>query len=476
MNRPYPFPFARAAMRLLPLLLLFAPLAAAQPIETAVAPLDVEPYREAAERIIEAALADSSAYDRTAYLCDTFGHRFSGSESLEASIDWVLEQMEADGFDGVRTQPVMVPHWVRGEESAEMVRPRREPLAMLGLGGSVGTPPEGVTAEVLVVGSFDELEARAEEAEGRIVVYNVPFTTYGETVQYRLHGATEASRVGAVASLIRSVGPVSLQTPHTGAMRYADDVDPIPHAALTIEGTTLLQRLQDRGERPVVTLRMEAETLPDAESRNAIADFLGRERPEEVVVVGGHIDSWDVGQGAMDDASGVVVTWEAVRLLKDLGLRPRRTLRVVAWTNEENGLRGARAYRAALSPDELANHVLALESDGGVFEPNGIGVSPEAAYAVLAPIAELVAPVVTESPRRDGVGVLSGGGGADISPLTAEGVPGAALLTEPERYFWYHHTAADTMDKLAPGELQRAVAATAVFLWVVAEMPERLPR
>ena len=459
-------------MRLLALFLFFsAPLAV--PLVAAQPALDVAPYRAAAEQIIEAALADSAAYDRLGIMVDTYGHRLSGSQALEDAIDWMLAEMEADGLENVRGEEVMVPHWVRGDESATLVEPRQHHLAMLGIGNSLGTPPGGITAEVVVVGSFEELEARAAEVPGRIVLFNVPFTTYGETVAYRVRGASEAARWGAVASLVRSVGPVSLQTPHTGTLVYDEALPRIPHAALTIEGAELLQRLADRGKRIVLTLEMDAEMLPDAVSRNVVAELVGREHPEEVVVIGGHSDSWDVGQGAMDDGGGVVVSWEAVRLLKDLSLRPRRTIRVVAWTNEENGLRGATAYRDAYL-SALDDHVLAVETDGGVFAPLGLGVTAsDAAFALLEPIGELMRPVLAEGERT---GITRGGGGADIGPLMAEGVPGAGLRVEGEKYFWYHHTAADTVDKLDAAEVQRCVAAMAIFAYVVAEMPERLPR
>lgn len=437
---------------------------------------DVEPYRAAAERIIQAALADSAAYERTAYLADTYPGRLSGSENLERAIDWTLAQLEADGLENVRAQEVSVPHWERGEESLALVEPYARPLAMLGLGGSVATPAGGITAEVLVVGSFDELAERADEVSGRIVVFNVPFTIYGETVQYRVRGAAEAARHGALAALVRSVTPISLQTPHTGSTRYVEDVPPIPTAAITIEDVELLQRFQDRGEPAVVTLHMSARMLPDALSRNVIAELVGREHPEEIVVLGGHIDSWDVGQGAHDDAAGVLVTWEAVRLLHRLGLRPRRTVRFVAWTNEENGLQGALEYRTALTDEELANHVFALESDSGVFEPVSFGVTAsDEAFARLKAIEPLLIPVLGQSEVRQ-TGVTRGGGGADIGPLMREGVPGAGFYTDDWRYFWYHHTEADTVDKLDPGHMARAVAAIAVFVYVVAEMEERLPR
>jgi carboxypeptidase Q len=253
-------------------------------------------------RLIAAATRDSAAWQRLAKLSDTFGPRFSGTPNLERAIDWVLGEMKKDGLENVRGEDVMVPRWVRGMESVELVSPRRQKLAMLGLGGSVGTPPNGITADVLVVSSFDDLKARAADARGRIVLYDVPFTNYGATVQYRGTGAIEAAKVGAVASLIRSVTPYSMRTPHTGGMRYDSTVTKIPAAALTVEDAMMLHRMQDRGEKIRLTLRMEAQTLPDAPSRNVVAELRGSERPDEIVVMGGHIDSWDVGSGAMDEA------------------------------------------------------------------------------------------------------------------------------------------------------------------------------
>ena len=384
--------------------------------------------------------------------------------------------MRSDGLESVRGQPAYVPVWIRGDESAMMTYPRVAPLEMLGLGGSIGTSAAGVEAEVMVVGSFEELEARAPEAEGKIVLFNVPFTSYGQTVQYRTLGAIRAARAGAVASLIRSVGPVSLSTPHTGTMRYDDDVPRIPHAALTVEGAAMLQRMVDRGERPRVRLTMEARTAPDRLSRNVIGEIRGRESPEEVVVLGGHIDSWDVGQGMQDDGGGCVVAWEAVRLLHELGLQPRRTVRVVLWTNEENGLRGGTTYADSVGASGAARHQLAIESDGGVFEPIGFGVSGvDGVYETLKPIEDLLMPVLGESPAG-ATGITSGGGGADIGPLMAMGVPGVGHRTANERYFWYHHTPADTADKLDAGAMQRNVAAMAILAYVAAEMPERLPQ
>jgi len=429
----------------------------------------VEVYRNDADQIIDTALSDSTGFDRLAYMCDTFGHRFSGSENLERAIDWILETMNADGLDNVRGEEVMVPHWVRGREVLTLLTPHERDLLILGLGGSIGTPAEGITADVLVVHSFDELQRRRAEAGGKIVLYNAAFTSYGQTVEYRTTGAIRAAEVGAVASLVRSVGPTSLYTPHTGMMRYADDVPQIPHAAVTVEDASMMQRMQDRGQRIQVRLSMEARTLPDAVSRNVVAEIRGWEKPEEIVVLGGHIDSWDVGQGAMDDGGGCVAAWEAVRLIKQLGLRPRRTIRVVLWTNEENGIRGGAAYRDAHLAD-LGDHILAIETDSGVFKPHGFGFQgTPAAYALIQEVGRLLE-------RIESGTITQGGGGADIGPIMREGVPGMGLSVDGEKYFWYHHTPADTIDKLDPHAFNLCVATLAVMAYVVADMPVRLPR
>lgn len=429
----------------------------------------VSTYQGAADQIIDAALADSLGFDRLAYMCDTFGPRFSGSQNLEDAIDWILEEMARDGLDNVHGEEVMVPHWVRGNESLTLVEPREQDMQILGIGGSVGTPAEGITGDVLVVKSFDELEARKAEADGKIVLFNAAFTNYGQTVQYRVRGASEAAKAGAIASLLRSVGPVSLYTPHTGTMGYEDGVPQIPHAAVTVEDAMMMQRMQDRGQQIRVRLMMEAQMLPDVPSRNVVAEIRGREKPEEVIVLGGHIDSWDVGQGAMDDGGGCVAAWQVVRLLKELGLQPRRTIRVVLWTNEENGIRGGDNYRD-VHLDELDDHILAIETDSGVFKPKGFGFSgSHNAYAIVQEIGKLL-------DRIEAGTITRGGGGADIRPIMNEGVPGMGLSVEGDKYFWYHHTHADTIDKLDPHEFNLCVATMAVMAYVVAEMPERLPR
>ncbi|MCC6245571.1 MAG: M20/M25/M40 family metallo-hydrolase [Gemmatimonadaceae bacterium] len=423
-------------------------------------------YAAVANRIIAAAQADSAgAWNRIAELSDRFGHRLSGSVALEQAIAWTEATMRKDGLDQVRRERVMVPHWVRGAESLELVAPRRQRLPMLGLGGSIATPPAGITAEVMVVASFEELTARAAEAKGKIVLYDAEWRDYGYNGAFRRQGAIAAAKAGAVASLARSAGPYSMRTPHTGNMSYDSTVRKIPHASVTAEDAMMMRRMIARGEKVRVTLKMSARMLPDAVSHNVMGELRGREKPDEIVVMGGHIDSWDVGSGAMDDAGGVVVAWEAIRLLKRLGLTPRRTIRVVGWTNEENGGRGGAAYRDA---HQREVHQLAIESDGGVFAPLGFGYTgPAATRPVIEAIGALLRPINAGK-------IEASGGGADIGPIMATGVPGMGLNVDGTRYFWFHHTDADTPDKLDPAEVQRCVAAMAVMAYIAADLEQLL--
>ena len=426
-------------------------------------------YQPEAQRLIQAATNSLFGFTRLATMCDTFGPRFTGSKNLESAIDWCLAEMKHDGFQNVRGEEVIVPRWVRGNESVELVSPRRRTLPMLGLGGSVGTPPGGITADVLVVTGFDDLKNRVAEAKGRIVLFNVPFTEYRETVIVRTQGAIHAARAGALASLIRSVGPFSMQTPHTGGMSYGDGVKKIPHAALSLEDANMLSRMAARGEPIRVRLKMEARTLSDGISRNVIAEIPGTKRPEEIVIVSGHIDSWDVGQGAMDDGGGCLAAWEAARLMLKLGLRPRRTVRVVLWTNEENGIRGAIQY-AKRHEAALAKHTLAIESDAGVFRPTGFGfLGSGRGMEIIRGVGKLLDPIGSGN-------IAKGCRGADVLKLVRGGVPVMHLEVDRKKYFWFHHTDADTIDKLVPAEFNRCVAAMAVMAYVIADLPETLPR
>lgn len=447
------------------------PVASPTPTPTPLPPptVKIDGYRAAAARIIGAALTSDRAYSRLAYLTDHIGNRLSGSKNLERAIEWAITEMKRDGLDNVRGEKVMVPHWVRGEESLEVLTPVPRKLQLLGLGNSIATPPEGISAEAVVVRNFAELDRLGDHVRGKIVVYNVPFTNYGATVAYRVQGASRAARYGAVAALVRSITPVSLQTPHTGAMNYDPNQPKIPVAAVTIEVAEFLQRLNDRGDRPTLRLKMEAKFLPDAESANVIAELKGTEKPDEVVLIGGHFDSWDVGQGAHDDGGGCIVAWEAARLLKELGLRPRRTIRVVLYTNEENGLRGGNAYRDAHRA-EISKHVLAIESDSGVYRPEGFGLAATAPLQVRANMLEI-------AKLLSGIGadqIAPSGGGADIGPITREGVVGASLDVDGTHYFDIHHTPADTLDKVNPRELALCVATMAIMAYTVADLPESL--
>ena len=446
------------------------PAASATPFVPAPpATVNIDNYRAAAARIIGAALTSDRAYTRLAHLTDAIGNRLSGSENLNRAIEWAAAEMKRDGLDNVRKEKVMVPHWVRGEESLELLTPVPRKLQMLGLGNSIATPAEGIAAEAIVVRNFFELERLGEQVRGKIVVYNAPYVDYGATVTYRLEGASRAARFGAVAALVRSITPVSLQTPHTGAMNYDPSQPKIPAAAITIEAAEFLQRMNDGGEHPMLRLKMEAKFLPDAEAANVIGELRGSKKPDEIVLIGGHLDSWDVGQGAHDDGGGCIVAWEAVRLLKELGLKPRRTIRVVLFVNEENGLRGGTAYHDAHRA-EIAKHVLAIESDSGVYRPEGFGLAGTAPLQVRSNLMEI-------GKLLSGIGadnIAINGGGADIGPLMREGVPGASLDVDGAHYFDIHHTQADTLDKVNPRELALCVATMAVMAYTVADLPESL--
>ena len=424
--------------------------------------------------ILGTALSDQQGWLRLEHLCYHIGHRLSGSESLQQAVEWAAGLMREDGQDNVRLQPVKAPHWVRGEESCVELKPASRELRILGLGMSVGTPLEGVESDLVVVRDFDELEALGRaRVEGKIVLYNAPYTSYGQTVRYRGNGASRAAKLGALAALVRSVTPHSLSTPHTGALRYAQDAPQIPAAAVTVEDSERLAGLHREGVPIRLRLRMGARMLPDADSANVLGEIRGREKPEEIVVMGGHIDSWDVGQGAHDDGASCMAALQALTVIRQLGLRPRRTLRVALWTNEENGLGGGRTYREALG-DGVESHVAAVEMDGGCERPVGFGLG--------LPEGEPRTDRALEQARQiasalSGIGadqISLGGGGADIGPLIRSGVPGFGLRTSGGRYFHWHHTDADTLDKVDPINFRRAIATLGVFGYGLADLPVRL--
>lgn len=437
------------------------------PMTTAAPPLPPA-LVNAAEAITRAAQGRTRAWELLGVMVDRFGHRLSGSRALEGAIDWSIEQMKRDGLSDARREKVKVPRWVRGAERARVVAPIERDLVILGLGGTVGTGGKALRGEIAVVESLAEIAAKGPALRGKIVVINQAMPSfdhdrnhshYGETVPIRSSGASEAARVGATAVLIRSVTASSLRSPHTGAVRYEDKTPKIPAAALTLEDAELLARLARRGPT-TVELSLGARTLPDSESANAVAELRGRELPDEVVLIGGHIDSWDVGDGSTDDGAGCLMAMEAAALLRELGLIPRRTIRVVLFTNEENGLRGGAAYYAAHGKER---HAAAIEADSGAGAPRGFGVSgaPEQIVAVQA-----------YAPLFEGLGaglIEPGGGGADIRQLTADGVLSLSLAPDGSAYFDLHHSPADTFDKIDPDHIGRNAAALALMAYILAE-------
>ncbi|KAJ7526660.1 hypothetical protein O6H91_16G017500 [Diphasiastrum complanatum] len=425
-------------------------------------------------------------------MTDTYGPRLSGSSALERALDWVKEEMEKDGLK-VQEEKVKVPCWVRGHEYATLLSPRVKSLRMVGLGGSVGTPNgKPLVAKVLVVSSFEDLKKREIEAKGKIVVFNVPFQNYGTTVNYRYSGPEAAEKEGAVAALVRSISPFGLQTVHTGEMGTAG----IPSAAVSLEDAEMFARMQARGQEVVIELYMEAHTLPDQLSRNLILEIEGSEKPNEIVVFGGHMDSWDIADGAMDDGGGAMVSWEVIRVLHNLKLTPKRTLRAVLFVNEENGAKGAQQYFQD-HEHELNLTSIAIETDEGTFTPYGISFQgSKAARAILNDIGMGLLSTI-------GAGNVTGSGvGTDIAYVCDQGVPcGNLLVLDPRignlsnnpcngfshppypeadplksAYFWYHHTEADTVDKLSPQQLQHCAAALGVWTYSIANLNSLLPR
>jgi carboxypeptidase Q len=425
-------------------------------------------YRATADRLIDAALADTDGYNRLAYLCYRIGNRLSGSTGLERAVAWSAEQMKAAGLSNVRVIPVKVPHWVRGAESARMLAPMDKPLHMLGLGMSIATPPGGITADVVAVSSFDELaKLGRDKIQGKIVVYNEPYTGYGPTRVYRSTGASRAAAFGAVAVLVRSATGLAMQIPHTGEMEYDAAQPKIPAAAISPEDAQMLARLYQDGVPVKVRLEMSARLEPDADSADVIGEIPGREHPEEVVVIGGHLDSWDVGQGAQDDGASIMACLQALALMKKLGLQPRRTVRVAFWVNEENGGRGGVAYREWVG-DQIRNHVAAIEMDGGAETPRGYSAGVDAAsMETLKQIGKLLEKVGASE-------ITGGGGGSDIGPLLRDGVPGLGERTVGTHYFDWHHTEADTLDKVDPQDFRKNLASLAVMSYVLADMPGKL--
>lgn len=438
------------------------------------------------KRLHSEALESDYAYKQVAYLCDNIGPRLTGSSQAQRAVEYVSAELRRLGLT-VQLEELKVPHWVRGLETGALVRyPGMAPgtsqkIVLTALGGSVATPPTGLNAEVIVVNSFDELNALPPgKAKGKIVLFNYKFdrqmaalgfggNAYGQAVAYRGRGPSAAARLGAVAVLVRSAGGSQNRLAHAGATRYADDAQKIPAAAVTFEDADLIAHLAGEGS-VIFRLVLTPQTLPDAVSYNVIADIKGTEHPEQVIIVSGHLDSWDLGTGAIDDGAGVAIAMQTAQLIKRLGLRPKRTIRVIAWMNEENGLVGGRTYEKNQQAN-LLNHFAAIESDRGAGHPLGFYFTgkPEI-QPMLGPISAIL--------RASGAGLvqLTTDVESDISPLSEKGVPAFGLWQDTRTYFNYHHTEADTLDKIDPRELAENAAVMAVLAYALANLEQPLPR
>lgn len=433
--------------------------------------------------IRDAALTDDYAYRQVAHITENIGPRPVGSPQAQAAIEYVAGEMRKLGLE-VRLEPVRARRWIRGAESAELVEyPGQAPgstqkIVLTALGGNHPTPPQGITADVIVANSFADLDRMGRQnVAGKIVLFNVAFDrqkaaggfageAYDEAVAYRALGAQKAAGLGAAASLVRSVGGADFRLPHTGGSRSSA----IPAGAVTSEDADLIAHLASQG-RVRMHLILTSQTGEEVSTYNVVGDLKGTEHPEQVVIVSGHLDSWDLGTGALDDAAGVAVAMETAQLMQQLHLRPRRTLRVIAWIDEENLGRGHAAYAQAHAA-EIGNHVAAIESDLGASHPMGFRAKISAeAMARLQPVLDVLQPsganlmvLSSDSPE------------ADIEPLAKQGVPAFGLLQDGRTYFNYHHTAADTLDKIVPQELRENATAMAVMGYALAAMPDPLPR
>jgi carboxypeptidase Q len=437
------------------------------------------------KQIQQAALGSGYAFRQLAVLTDKIGPRLSGSVQAQSAADYVASELRRLGLN-VRLEKVLAPHWIRGEEKAELVKfPGQmsgitQRIILTTLGGSIATPPNGLTSEVVTVDSFEELEGLGRaNVEGKIVLFNRRFDeqiaaqgfgleAYRQVVPYRTRGPSAAARLGAMAALVRSAGGSNYRLPHAGFTRYAKDAAQIPAAALAAEDADLIARLSKEG--PVLLrLTLTPQTLPDAVSYNVVADLKGSEHPEQIVIVSGHLDSWELGTGAIDDGAGVVMAMQTVQVLRQLNLRPKRSIRVIAWMSEEFGGIGGIAY-ARDHQAEIASHFAAIESDHGAGHPLGFTIK---ASQTVRPMLEPVSLVLQSS--NAGLSRFAEEVETDISPLADAGVPCFGLWQDGRTYFNYHHTAADTLDKVVPKELAENVAIMAVLAYALANLSQPLP-
>ena len=436
----------------------------------AIVLITIAAHAQQPDDIIQRELKTSQAYDTLAHLTDSIGPRLSGSKGAAAAVAWTTARFRAWGIPVV-DEPVMVPHWVRGREEASLVSHSDQKIVLTTLGGSVATPPAGITADVIEADSFDDLKTLGAKVKGKIVYFNNPmdmdlvrahraFEAYGKAVEYRASGPSRAAEYGAKAVIIRSVASASLRTPHTGSLRYDPKLPRIPAAAMTVEDAMLVHRLLQRGERVRMHLVLTPRDLPDVASANVVAELRGSEKPDEIVLIGGHLDSWDLGTGAIDDGAGVAMVMETMRLLHEMNLKPKRTIRAVLFMNEENGLRGGRAY---FDKHKGERHTAVIETDAGAAAPTGFtttlkGDALTALEARTGALATLNANRFETTPET----------GADTQFFVEAGVPGFGLVPDPTHYFDYHHSPADTLDKVDRYELAQDTAAVAALAWILA--------
>ena len=456
---------------------LALPLAVAQS-QPPIAP-DVEAYRSTVREILTEALVNGETFTKLRSLVEVAPHRLSASPGAAAAVEWARQTMLADGLENVHLEPCMVTHWERGKvERLRVVAPPELAgleLPILALGGSIATPEHGLIAEVVEVKDFDQLKALGDAAKGKIVFFNRPmdasllstFPAYGGAVGQRVNGAREAAKAGGVAALVRSMTTRLDDFPHTGGMRYAEGVKRVPTAAVSTRGAELISDMLERGQTVRLQLELDCKNFEKAPSYNVVGEWLGRENKKEVVVLGGHLDCWDVGQGAHDDGGPSCQTIEAIRILKALGLRPRRTLRVVLFMNEENGLGGATAYYEA-HKEQMDDHVFALESDSGAFTPRGF--QTDARPQALRVLRE----IVTLFEGTGGDRMVVGGGGADVSPMKKSGVITASYLPDSQRYFDLHHSERDTIAQVSPREIELGAGLIASLVYVIADLERPL--
>ncbi len=442
----------------------------AQPVE--------QKYKGLAQKLLEVGLRDCESYSMLKELCEKAPHRLSGSEGAVVAVELTKKMMMERGFDKVHLEKVMVPHWVRGEEECWIIPApsstaqimRLQTLTVCALGGSIATPNEGIQVEVVEVKNFDEVRKLGKSAKGKIIFYNRAFDpskvntfeAYGGAVDQRSRGAIEAAKVGAVAVLVRSMTLALDDKPHTGMMNYADTVKKIPAAAISTVHANQLSELLKKQKSAKIHLKLTPHTLPDVESANVVGEITGSEKPNEIIVVGGHLDAWDKGQGAHDDGGGCMQAIEVVNLFKKMGVKPKRTIRAVMFMNEENGVRGGKAYPVAPERKE-EKHIAALESDAGSHTPRGFSVKGDSTLLqkVLRwkPLFEML----------DAGKINIGYAGVDVDPLVATGVPGFGLVPDNQRYFDYHHSDNDTFDKVHPREIEMGAIVEALLCWLISE-------